>query len=110
VVESAGREFFGGKISSRANCGTSSLTPRRFSRVFGIPSIGEHERRNEQPAPHLSAACQQFMPPLGLRISAIFDLQPGVPVVLVNAELPLRHKSPQGPGHNFREKPCCSMC
>jgi len=31
------------------------------------------------------------MPSFGLRISAIFDLQPCVPVVLVNAELPLGH-------------------
>ena len=44
------------------------------------------------------------MPSLGLRISAIFDLQPAVPVVLVNAELSLRDNPLKVTGANFREK------
>jgi hypothetical protein len=44
------------------------------------------------------------VPPLGLRISAIFDLQPSVAVVFVNAEFALRHNSLEVAGANFREK------
>jgi len=44
------------------------------------------------------------MPALGLRISTIFDLQPGVSVVLVNAEFALRHNPLEVTGANFREK------
>ena len=61
-------------------------------------------RHKQAPALHLPAARQQFMPSLGLRISAIFDLQPGVAVVLVNAELPLRHNPLKVAGANLREK------
>jgi hypothetical protein len=56
------------------------------------------------PAPHLPPASQKFMPALGLRISTIFDLQPGVSVVLVNAEFALRHNPLEVTGANFREK------
>jgi len=92
VVESAGREFFGGKISSRANCGTSSLTPRRFSRVFGIPSIGEHERRNEQPA----RTCRVSAVHAALRPANKFDfdLQPGVLLDVLRVKQP---RTPRGP-------------
>ena len=44
------------------------------------------------------------MPSLGLRVRAILDLQPTVPVVLVDAELPLRHDPLKVTGANFREK------
>jgi hypothetical protein len=44
------------------------------------------------------------MPSLGLRISGVFDLQPAVPIVLVNAELSLRHNPLKVAGANFREK------
>ena len=33
------------------------------------------------------------MPSLGLRVRSILDLEPRVPVVLVNAEFSLRHNS-----------------
>jgi len=54
--------------------------------------------------PHLSAASQQFMPSLGLRISWVFELQPGGCVVLVDAEFSLRHNPLKVTGANFREK------
>jgi hypothetical protein len=44
------------------------------------------------------------MPPLGLRVRAVLHLHPAVPVVLVNAELPLRHDPLEVAGTNFREK------
>jgi len=53
---------------------------------------------------HLSAACQKFMPSLGLRISWVFELQPAGCVVFVNAELPLRHNPLKVADANFREK------
>src|SRR5215469_425308 len=52
----------------------------------------------------LPAACQQFMPPLGLRISAVFDLQPAGCVVLVNADFSLCYNPLKVAGANFREK------
>jgi hypothetical protein len=53
---------------------------------------------------HLSAAGQQFVPSLGLRISWVFELQPAGSVVLVNAELSLRHNPLKVTGANFSEK------
>ena len=44
------------------------------------------------------------MPPLGLRVSGVFELQPAGCVVLINAELSLRHNALKVPGANFREK------
>ena len=44
------------------------------------------------------------MPSLVLRARPVFDLQPGVAVVLVNAEFPLRHNALKVTGANFREK------
>ena len=44
------------------------------------------------------------MRPLGLRVSGVLDLQPGVAVVLVNAKLPLRHNPLKVAGANLRKK------
>src|SRR5215469_1205722 len=44
------------------------------------------------------------MPSFGLRISSIFDLQPGVPVVFVNAEFPLRHDPLEVAGADLGEE------
>jgi hypothetical protein len=44
------------------------------------------------------------MPSLGLRMSAIFDLQPTVAIVLISAELPFRHNALKVTGTNFRAK------
>ena len=44
------------------------------------------------------------MPSLGLRISWVFELQPGGCVVLVDAEFSLRHNPLKVTGANFREK------
>jgi hypothetical protein len=44
------------------------------------------------------------MPSLGLRVRSILDLEPRVPVVLVNAEFSLCHNPLQVAGANFREK------
>ena len=44
------------------------------------------------------------MPSLGLRISWVFELQPTVAVVLINAEFSLRHHSLKVTGANLREK------
>jgi len=44
------------------------------------------------------------MPALGLRVSGVFDLQPAVPVVLINSAFPLRHNPLKITGANFREK------
>ena len=44
------------------------------------------------------------MPSLGLRIRAVFDLQPTVAAVLVNAEPRLRHNPLKVSSANFREK------
>ena len=61
-------------------------------------------RHKQAPALHLSAACQQFVPSLGLGISWVFELQPAGCVVLVNAEFSLRHNPLKVTGANFREK------
>ena len=44
------------------------------------------------------------MPSLVLRARPVFDLQPGVAVVLVNAEFPLRHNALKVAGTNFSEE------
>jgi hypothetical protein len=46
-------------------------------------------------APALAPFCpgEQFMPPFSLRIGTVLNLQPTIPVVTVNAQLPLRHNS-----------------
>ena len=56
------------------------------------------------PPSHLPTACQKFMPPLGLGIGWVFELQPAGSVVLVNAELSLRHNPLKVTGANFSEK------
>jgi len=44
------------------------------------------------------------MPSVGLRISSFFDLQPGAPVVFVNAEFPLRHDPLEVAGADLGEE------
>ena len=69
-------------------------------------------RRTADRVPPLPTASKQFVSSLGLRISVVFDLQPTVAVVLINAELPLRHNPLKVTGANLREKalPCCMTC
>jgi len=59
-------------------------------------------RHKQAPALHLSAACQQFMPSFGLRISWVFELRPAGCVALVTAEFSLRHNALKVASANFR--------